>query len=190
MFDIKERLERHKSENRLSAPEHEAISGMQSLAACPHCKDLEKQITELKLKIFWKEHCTGQLKLVMENANQNGPDCACLVCAVSGRKDEEKDAEPFPSVCAFKPNFEALLTECGLTIGYCDGVPVCEHESEPRRIRATSSMISTRIFVHVGRDDWFGFVYGAKLWRATTSDDPELQKLVSLFERLQPDEEE
>ncbi len=157
-------------------------------AACPHCEDLRTQITALKLKLFWKEHCRGQLQDVMQNANQdvNGPDCACLACTVSGRKNEEMDV--VDSDCTFKPFFEALLAECGLTVGHCDGVPVCQHDAEDSGnfIYDVDSH-----FIHVGaREDWFCFSYGAKLWRATEADDPELHKLVRLFDRLQPDEEE
>lgn len=159
---------------------------MQSPLCCPHCEDLEKQITGLKLKIFWKNHNRSQLQFAMKNANQdvNGPDCVCLACAVSGRKDEEKEAKGFD--CTFKPYFEALLTEFGLTVGCCDGEPAgVAHDSDDFIYNNDTH------FVHVGaREDWFCFAYGAKLWSATASDDPELQKLVHLFERLQPDEEE
>ena len=54
----------------------------------------------------------------------------------------------------------------------------CEHGSEDSGNCVYYDVDSH--FVYVGRD---AFVYGAKLWRATTSDDPEL------FDRLQPDAE-
>ncbi len=80
-----------------------------------------------------------------------------------------------------------MLTECGLTIGYSDGKPLCRLKQEDSGNFVYD--VDTH-FVHLTRDDWFLFSYGAKLWRATASDDPELQKLVRLSERLQPDEEE
>ena len=171
---------------------------MQCTAACQcpgrpaldaRLEALQKEVRELKLKLFWKEHNTSELKPAMRHANQDatakGPDCACLACAVSGRMDEEKEAKGFD--CAFKPYFEALLAECGLGVGYAGhGSAVCEHEAED-----TGNLVydNDTHLVHVGRDDWVMFTYGAKLWQATAHDDPELQKLARLFELLWPAEE-
>ena len=165
----------------------QSASAAASKCQCPGRAALEAKIQELELKLFWKEHNTSQLKLAMQCANQDatkGPDCACMACAVSGRKDEEKEAKGFD--CKFKPYFEALLAECGLSVGYAGhGTAVCEHEAEPD---GNSVWDNDTHFVHVGRDDWVSFTYGAKLWRATTHDDAELQKLARLFVCLQAED--
>jgi hypothetical protein len=139
----------------------------------------------LELKLFWKKHNITELRTAMEHANQNevdGPNCSCLACAASGRKYEEKKTQKHGVCCAFKPYLEALLVEHGLTVDHVgSGVAVCAHEAE-----SFGNMVydNDTHFVHLARDDWVIFTYGAKLWRASSCQDPELQKLVGLFESL------
>jgi hypothetical protein len=140
----------------------------------------------LELKLFWNEYTTTQLQTAMQWGNRNdmdGPNCSCLACTVSGRKDEEKKTSKRADCCTFKPYFEALLAEYGLTVGYVKSSSVaCEHDAAP-----DGNMVydNDAHLVHCGRDDWVSFTYGAKLWRASSCQDPELQKLVCLFEVLQ-----
>lgn len=150
---------------------------MPAAAHCPQCEDLKNEITALKLKIFWENHSKHELQLAMRYANQDtsGPECVCLTCAESGRKDEEKESEGFE--CTFKPYFDALLRECGLTIGYCNGKADTDS--------GNFTQVNDSHFVHLGaREDWSCFAYGTKLWRATSITDPELQKLARLFKAL------
>ncbi len=140
----------------------------------------------LELKMFWKEHNKTQLRAAMQWGNQNevdGPNCSCLACTVSGRKDEEKRTSKRAGCCTFKPYFEALLAEYGLTVGYVESSSVaCNDETEPDGNMVYDNDVH---LVYVGREDWVMFTYGAKLWRASSCQDPELQKLVRLFEVLQ-----
>lgn len=145
---------------------------------CPGHAALENQLRELKLKLFWKRNSTTQLKLAMQCANQDR--CACMACAVSGRMDDDNEAVAMN--CVFKPFFDALLAECGLgSSSYADNEGVCQHESDDSGNYVHDNDTH---FVHIGHDDWVSFTYGAKLWRATSDDDAELQKLARLFARL------
>ncbi len=161
--------------------------------ACPnHAALLEQRdallekVEALELKLFWKKYNSDQLKLAMTYANtadEEAPNCTCLACAASGRAESGTKGKS----CRFKPYFEALLTEFHLSIGYAGNTSSCAHED----VQPDGNHVydNDAHFVHVARDDWFIFTYGAKLWRATTRHDPELQKLERLFERLHQDDE-
>ena len=144
--------------------------------------DLRSENEALRLKLFWKDHGKNKLRDRMAQANQMGPNCMCIACAVSGRMDEE--AETVHSSCTFKEWFEGLLSKCGLTcITGVDMVPVGPHMSCDcgNYVYDVNSH-----FHHLTNDDWVAWMYGAKLWKAQSVSDPELQKLKKLFEILDP----
>ena len=150
----------------------------------PRLLQLRNENEELKLKLFWKEHCKSKLQELMTESNQNGPQCTCLSCAVSGRMDERQQAMPWGTDCKFKPWFEELLAKHELTAE--TGVqiyqePVGQHMSMDDLNLLYD--IDTH-FHHLTRDDWFAWTYGAKLWKAKYVHDKELQKLSALFQSL------
>jgi hypothetical protein len=145
---------------------------------------------KLKLKLYWKDHNCEKLKEAMTFANQKveGPDCNCLACGVSGRKNENngKPCEGFD--CLFKPYFEALLLECGITTKSGGSNTALEHESTQNSVFDAS--IHTLVYdvdahlVTMARDDWYLFTYGAKLWKESSAGSAELKKLTLLFQKL------
>jgi len=147
---------------------------------------LRRENEKLRLCLFWKDHSDEELKKLMHEANQDGrsaPRCACLACTVAGRKDEDADCTG-EVTCTFKPWFEAFLAEYGLTcrLGIENGMePAGEHMSCPggNQVFAVDAH-----FHHLTSDNWFAWMYGAKLWTAQSADDAELQKLQHLFTRL------
>ena len=147
--------------------------------------ELVNENRALKLELFWKNHSITKLQNEMQWANQKepgGPGCNCLACAVSGRKDEENGIPASGFECIFKPYFEALLQECGLSVEPCCE-EYCMHISDDT---GNTVYNNDSHFVSIGREDWKAFSYGAKLWKEPHSDqDPELRKLVRLFELLQ-----
>jgi hypothetical protein len=150
----------------------------------PRLLALRKENEELKLKLFWKEHCRSKLQELMEACNQAGPKCNCLSCAVAGRKDEEQDALPWGAECKFKLWFEDKLVEHGLTT--LTGVMETQKQMGPHESCDDGNSVYDvdAHFHHIARDDWFAWMYGAKLWKAARVSDPELQKLSSLFVSL------
>lgn len=153
---------------------------------CTGCAALRSENEMLKLQLFWTKHTTTKLKDAMIWANQksDGVNCNCHACAVSGRKDSDNGLTASAYNCLFKPYFEALLTECGLCVGSCNGETsnAFEHFSDDS---GNSVDNSDSHLVTIGRDDWVAFTYGAKLWREPRSEkDAELQKLKLLFELL------
>jgi hypothetical protein len=147
---------------------------------------LRQENEALRLKLFWKEHNRSELRDRMREANQahEGPRCTCLSCAVSGRKEDEEETLPWGAACKFKPWFEELLTQCGLTTEtgvQIEQEPIGSHMSVP-----DGNMVYDvdAHFHHLTRDDWFTWTYGARLWKARSADDPELAKLHALCVRL------
>ena len=144
-------------------------------------KTLEAEIDKLRLEMFWSIHGVSNLQDTMYVANQqDAMRCNCLACAVSGRF--VGDNVLTGADCRFEPYFEALLAECGLIV-------------EPCSVELSDVHISNSIgncvytndvhFVTVDHDDWRSFSYGAKLWKNPVSvEDPELRKLMRLFELL------
>jgi hypothetical protein len=140
---------------------------------------------ELRLQLFWKDYGVTHLQEAMRNANQKtgGPDCSCLACAVSGRMDSENEARGFE--CSFKPHFEALLVECGLES--LNGGGMAPHMQHMSNSSGNCVYDQDTHLIRIGRDDWFAFTYGSRLFKAVTASDPELLKLRNLFDKLDYD---
>lgn len=142
---------------------------------------LEAELDRNRLEMFWFLHGVSDLEDSMCVANQQDAlRCHCLACAVSGRF--VGDSVLTGADCRFKPYFEALLTECGLIVEPCCVEPTDVHISN-----SIGNCVYTNDahIVTVGCDDWCMFSYGAKLWKNPVSDeDPELRKLVRLFQLL------
>lgn len=147
---------------------------------------LRQENERLRLQLFWKDHCVSELKQLMQQANISEPNCHCLACGACGRLDpESRQILPTGSTCTFKPWFENLAAECGLTC-----VTGVDKEMEPVGTHV-SCMLGNWVydvdfhFHHLARDDWVSWQYGAKLWKAKSVNDPEVLKLKRLFEALE-----
>jgi len=144
---------------------------------------LMQENAALKLQLFWKDHNVEKLKDAMIIANEGtGPHCKCIACVISGRKSETDTS--YDSICTFKPWFENHLSALGIQTATAvyDGTFETHMsgngiENDPEHIVFDHDSH----LCHISRDDWFMFTYGAKLWKAKSVDDPELQKLKSLF---------
>jgi hypothetical protein len=137
----------------------------------------------LRLQLFWKDHCSSDLKELMCEANQapKGPKCKCLSCAVSGRKEDDEESLPWGAACKFKPWFENLLTQCDLTTE--TGVQIGQEPIGPHMSTGDCNGVYDvdAHFHHLTRSDWFTWTYGARLWKSQSADDQELAKLRALF---------
>ena len=142
--------------------------------------ELKRENEELKLKLFWKEHSPSMLMQAMAAANKMGagPRCACLTCIVGGRcANGTRGFAPYPFVheydrchlrCQFQPWFEAKIGEAGMRVG----VDAVRDDGQH--------------FSNLGSADWNEWVYGSRLWQASSVADPELGKLQRLFRALTP----
>jgi len=145
---------------------------------------LRQENERLRLQLFWKDHGKSQLEEYMAQANQSGPNCNCLACAVSGRMDPgNSQTLPLGSECMFKPWFEDILVKCDMIC--VTGVPA-EMEPAVQHMSCGNFVYDVDAdFHHLTRDDWFVWLYGAKLWKAQSVNDPEVLKLKRLFEVLE-----
>jgi hypothetical protein len=148
--------------------------------------ELRRENEALKLKLFWKEHSPRMLRGVMHHANYLGPDCACLACVVTGRHDDDReDDEPCPSTCTFAPWFDQLVREHDMST--LEGLPDVAIWVDGRVVCDNGQVLdSDHHFVHCFNryGTVSGWVYGSKLWKATSVRDRELAKLERLFHTL------
>ena len=143
-------------------------------------EELKREIERLRLKLFWRDHSHEELQAAMAAANGSGPKCACLACAVSGRKDGDDDRTC--EHCTFKPWFEALLKAHAIVAlpgPPADDEGVMHEDCAQNVVYDADCHLMT-----IGRHDWVFFTYGARLWKAASVEDPELRKLAALFDAL------
>ena len=149
--------------------------------------ELKRENEELKLKLFWRDHNPSMLRQAMAVANMvnGGPRCSCLACIVGGRcANGTRGFAPYAFAheyehqlvmtphdrchirCQFKPWFEEKIREAGMSVGFDALRDDGQH------------------FSNLGSVDWNTFVYGSRLWKASSTADPELGKLEKLFHAL------
>ena len=147
----------------------------------PRILELRNENERLKLELFWKNHSKSQLQDLMQVCNQ---ECKCLSCAVSGRMEEGPVSVPLGAPCKFKAWFDQQLAMHGLTT--IQGVQLGQDPVGPHMSCNDGDSVYDvdAHFHHITRDDWFIWMYGSKLWKAKTVNDPELMKLQALFRSL------
>ena len=136
----------------------------------------------LNLRLFWKEYGPEELNAAMRLANQaeRGPGCSCLACVVSGRHVSEDGEVAEKKPCTFKPWFEQVLREHGMSI--CRGLPDVPVWVDGCVIGSHNKLLDDgRHFSNLASQDWCCWTYGSNLWDANSVDDPELVKLMNLF---------
>jgi len=156
---------------------------------------LKRENEALKLKLFWKEHNHGNMSNAMCWANQaeDGPRCSCLSCVVSGRYEKLKwpnrrrvhssGEVAEQETCTFKPWFEQVLEHHEMSIGR--GLPDVPIWVEGSVVDSANDVLDDgQHFTVLGRGDWVHWIYGSKLWKATSVGDPELVKLKNVFRYL------
>ena len=137
--------------------------------------ELKSENEALKLQVFWLQHSFDNLSQRMQwaNCSHNGPFCTCHDCLQSGRFHP---AYAGPGIdrcvyrCTFKPFFERLITQCGMSVGYG------ETDTDTHFLCLDSPLAP-----HEG---WHSWHYGGKLTALHTSRNADLQKLQQLFQVL------
>jgi hypothetical protein len=129
--------------------------------------ELKQENEQLKLQLFWKEYNRKALKKAMIRANLlGGYFCMCGGCC--------ENMGPRP--CTFKPWFEETVRACGLTFGPNDDD---ERDNEFDAILGMDYHL-----INIKSNRWGTPIYGAKLAKAKSVLDLELQKLAALFKAL------
>jgi hypothetical protein len=133
---------------------------------------LRRENERHRFRTFWLKHSSIKLKELMQIANReavNGPRCACVHCQRMDRQVVTFEPQ-FTTTCLFTPWFNALVASCGLV---CETL-VDDYDLDP-----------DAHFVLLGpRSEWINWQYGKKLVKKPSLNDPELQKLKQLFDRM------
>jgi hypothetical protein len=152
---------------------------------------LRKKNDALRLNLFWKKYSAKKLRSAIKRGNKIMPgiprNCNCETCIEADRYWGIDEYNP-NEICAWRPLFEAKLVELGIGFSNEPDYPSCfQHECAGGHGDAADC--DTHIVNILSRGtshDWSEFTYGSKLFNATTVTDPELHKLVALFEWLVP----
>jgi len=147
--------------------------------------ELQRENEALKLKLFWKEHNHEIMNEAIRSANyvEGGYWCCCLACTVSGRHEKGYGETDENKPCTFKPWFEQVLDHHEMSIGR--GLPDVPVWVEGSVVDSGNDVLDDgHHFTILGREDWVPWIYGSKLWKATSVLDPELAKLKNVLRYL------
>lgn len=145
---------------------------------------------KLKLSLYWKDHNCIKLGEAMAFANQkfDGPNCNCISCSLSGRRNEGNGNSTNAFECTFNPYFQALLLECNIICRTNEGGDGVEHESTKDSI--FEDLIPTYVYdidahlISMGGTGWYIFTYGSRLWKERSIESVELKNFSMLFQKL------
>ena len=155
--------------------------------------ELKRENERLTLSLFWVDHSINTLKQLTFRANNRagGPRCRCRCCTRAKRRwrtelagyDDEGDDE----ACKFGPWFEKTVQQHGLSFASSgkddDMLPWrMDRECYPKPHADVHFLLFPS--QREPATSWCTWVYGAKLWKAQTTQDPGLLKLSALFKTL------
>ena len=115
---------------------------------------LYEEIREFELKLFWKCHDVVTLRSAMFVYYRRNPNL-------------------HTSKTIWNKWIETMLQDCELEVASIGGLPPYRGSEQ---IDLDTHLVCSSPYLIVG--------YGAKLWEATSIDDPELKKLKALFDAL------
>ena len=155
--------------------------------------ELKRENERLTLSLFWVDHSINTLRRLMCRANNRagGPRCRCGCCVSAKRYYpnilDGYDDEPDDQECKFGPWFEKIVQEHGLSFASGEkdddlGPWYTDRESYPMPEADVHFLLFPT--QHAPLTSWCTWVYGAKLWKAQTTQDPSLIKLTALFNTL------
>ena len=159
--------------------------------------ELKRENERLTLSLFWIDHSVNTLRHLTNYANnkRGGPRCHCRCCVranryrpciLDGYDDEIGDRD---DECRFGPWFEKTVQEHGLSFASSsdNNIWPCgvDRECNPMPdVHAHFVLFPTQ---RAPATSWGTWVYGAKLWKAQTTQDAGLLQLTALFKTLSDD---
>ena len=158
--------------------------------------ELKRENEGLKLRLFWVDHGINTLKKFMYWANNraSGPRCRCSSCMRAKRSRpsilDGYDDEVEDHTCRFGPWFEKIVQEHGLSFAVSEGDDACAFCAIDREFYPKPDVNAHFLLLRSGAvpvTAWVHWVYGAKVWKAETTQDAELLKLKALFETVRYD---
>jgi len=153
--------------------------------------ELKRENERLTLRLFWIDHSINTLKHLTNYANNKpgGPRCHCCCCVRAKRYRpsilDGYDDEIVHEACTFGPWFEKIVQEHGLSFaasGACVSFEKMDRECYPMPDDDVHFLLFPTH--NAPATSWCTWVYGAKLWKAQTTQDPGLLQLSVLFKTL------
>jgi hypothetical protein len=153
--------------------------------------ELKRENERLRLSLFWIDHSINTLKHLTNYANNKpgGPRCHCCCCVRAKRYRpsilDGYDDEIVHEACTFGPWFEKIVQEHGLSFaasGACVSFEKLDRECYPMPDDDVHFLLFPTH--NAPATSWCTWVYGAKLWKAQTTQDPGLLQLSALFKTL------
>jgi hypothetical protein len=145
--------------------------------------DLKEENRQFRLKEFWRDFNISELREVVMAQNKR-PICFCDDCANNCRIKswlKKPKGDVACDKCVYHRWMFSTISECGMLVsdGHC--VEKLLHTPSCGFQYVSSEDVH---FVY-SPDTKLGFTYGARLWKAQSTDDPELEKLAKFFSRIQ-----
>jgi hypothetical protein len=138
-------------------------------------EDLKEENRQLRLAAFWdKFNAASLLRAIM--IDQGHPQCKCDICSLTGRLNGGR-LEQAPKECTYRAWIRKKVSDAGMTLS--------EKQCTDKTLHTPSSG-----FIYVSEEDAhfaashetrLGITFAAKLWKAQSVEDPELEKLVGMF---------
>ena len=150
--------------------------------------EMRQENEKLKLEIFWRDYNMEKLEVLWNETIECKDDvddvCTCGSYHIFNPHypffEKEKEAET--AACNHRKWFKTLLEECG-----CVVLEQTEDCGYPKTFYTHSSSHLNCVLdmdAHfVGGSD-FKFAYGARLYKATSVKDKELEKIKNVFDKL------
>ena len=159
--------------------------------------EMKRENERLTLSLFWIDHSINTLQHLTNYANNRagGVRCHCRCCVRAKRfrpsildgYDDEDDIGD--RACRFGPWFEELVQAHGLSFaagGACVSFAKLDRECHPMPDDDVHFLLFPTH--NAPATSWCTWVYGAKLWKAQTTQDPGLLQLSALFKTLSGDD--
>ena len=155
--------------------------------------ELKRENERLTLSLFWIDHSINTLKKLMAYANNHGvgPRCRCRCCLCAKRCvphwHSYDDGRINDDPCRFGPWFETILQQHGLSFASSAkdvNYYRCAEDRESHPMPDVDVHLLLLTTEHVPVESRCTWVYGAKLWKAQTTQDQGLLNLTALFKTL------
>lgn len=170
------------------SPSPDAMSLLK--AAASMVANLREENRQLKLRAFWADFNLSELcEVVM--AQRKRPACLCHNCGMTARRAPARPPPPSKPAaqappcgnweCSYFPWIINLVREGGMTVSEapCSDKLIHPHSCGLAFVSAQD------VHFAFSPNLKLGLTMGAKLWKAQSTDDPELEKLAKLFVRVQ-----
>lgn len=144
-----------------------------------HIAKLQKENSDLKYLLYWKDRNTDKLRSSMLRSNVwiHELQCKCQYCVMAGYWDGDIP-DDMSTTCRFRPWLKTQIAKCGLTTSVATDALKVKHCSNEQ-----GEVFDIDCHVVYPNRQAGDITFGAKIWQAELGSE-ELEKLDRLFELL------